>query len=321
MATEFSFGSFKAAPASYSWTGCHGVHDGGMDDPNGWIEFCVTHLGGKYQLSMQFAAGDSRPCQMRVGGNIVADNVAAGVTGGFGTDDIAWVDHGQVDLGPAGTVTVGFKSKSFMPHLAAFSLTPMGGPRARQLQADLNQVKKRFNQSGHAEQFSFSEGEQVPSLPAGCVDKATYGDHENARTADVTGLVQGRVSIGAAWDITNAQLGGDPCPGYGKTLQFSFRAGAEPNAAPGMYLPLPALPTGESRGEHGVLGAGIDYNHQPRDPVYSPHPDSLFKGHVASYTLNFDGVTDTMLGFTQFTRCVHTHRKPSQKLGFTHSLL
>ena len=224
---EISFESYTAAPPQYSWTGCYGVHAGGMDDPNGWIEFSVTHLGGKYRLRMQYAAGDSRPCQMSVGGNVVADNIAAEVTGGFDPGHIAWKDAGEVDLGAAGTVTVGFKSKSFMPHLAAFSLTPAGGQASCGAQSDRENLKRKLSETA------------------------------------------------------------------------------------GVYVPLPPLPTGESCGEHGVLGVGIDYeNMPPHDPAYDSHTDSMFNGHLAGYCLNFDALESTWLGFTQFTRVMNLFERP-----------
>jgi hypothetical protein len=52
------------------------------------------------------------------------------------------------------------------------------------------------------------------------VEEATYGNHESQETRDVTEIVQTKLDEGEEWEVTNAAMGGNPCPGHeGNTLK------------------------------------------------------------------------------------------------------
>ena len=65
--------------------GCEfSVHDGGMDDPDQWIGFELENPGPICELSFRYAAGDPRPVDVKVNGDVQLTGVATQVTGSFG---------------------------------------------------------------------------------------------------------------------------------------------------------------------------------------------------------------------------------------------
>ena len=125
-----SFGDYSYKPEKMTWdAGCQfSVHNGGMDDPNEWMAFEVQHNGGWHQLALRYAAGDPRPIDIKVNGELALQGVATQVTGGFGPQNIA-DDNGPFEslhLGTTGTAYIEFKSQSFWPHMSSFTLRPEG---------------------------------------------------------------------------------------------------------------------------------------------------------------------------------------------------
>jgi hypothetical protein len=99
------------------------------DDSSGWVEFDVLHGGGKHVLFVRYAAGDSRPLRVRVGGAEAVEEICAATTGGFGHGELQWFKECDVDLGNPGITKLSFRAKGFMPHIAKIRLDPQNGRR------------------------------------------------------------------------------------------------------------------------------------------------------------------------------------------------
>lgn len=89
------------------------------------------------------------------------------------------------------------------------------GGRSVQKGTPFGKIKYNVNNSEH----SFNEGDKVPSLVSD-VMSATYGDHDNGVTVDVTSVVQQQANEGYNWQVNNDIMGGDPCPGIRKSLRI-----------------------------------------------------------------------------------------------------
>jgi hypothetical protein len=60
---------------------------------------------------------------------------------------------------------------------------------------------------------------------SGTVVSATFGDHATNQVQDVTNIVQTKLNEGGEWELSNAAMGGNPCPGQedGITLKVTMR--------------------------------------------------------------------------------------------------
>ena len=190
-------------------------------------------------------------------------------------------------------------------------------------------------------EHSFREGDTVPAL-TGTVVSASYGDHENSKTADVTSIVQILVNQGDEWQVHNGNMHGDPCPGMGKTLCFQlspvpWSGGSPAPPQPPAHAPAPAPAPGPEEENHAIfpdadesgdeyvrvrgltpdgdncVGAGRDYeaNHPGRLIGSGTIPNAMFTGHAASFAF---GVSDpshkgTLLGVTQFVRILQVFER------------
>ena len=81
-----------------------------------FVEYEVdAAAGGRWTIRLRYAAGESRPLQLRVGDKVLAENICNTATGGFSVDNLAWTEI-EVDL-PAGTSRVRFERTGAFPHL------------------------------------------------------------------------------------------------------------------------------------------------------------------------------------------------------------
>lgn len=116
QALELSFGQTFSAPGTFQYPSNYGadlgINNGIMagDDADEatWITFRVAgHRGGAHDVFLRYAAQSPRPMRLRVNGRLVGQ-VAAGSTGGWGSDNAQWSRAAEcrVDLGAEGEEAV-----------------------------------------------------------------------------------------------------------------------------------------------------------------------------------------------------------------------
>lgn len=89
--------------------------------PN-WGEWALNvPAAGRYVLSVEYAAADSRPVDVRVNTALVYSGAVAGVTGGWCNSDARWAEVGEVSLA-AGANTLRLESAGVFPHLRSIRL-------------------------------------------------------------------------------------------------------------------------------------------------------------------------------------------------------
>lgn len=82
---------------------------------------------GSYQLELNYAAGASRPVKLFLNGQLLTDEAAAGVTGGFGDGDSKWMVEGIVAL-RNGKNVLRLERPGGTPHFDKVGLVPTDRP-------------------------------------------------------------------------------------------------------------------------------------------------------------------------------------------------
>lgn len=92
---------------------------------------------GPYQLDLRYASGESRSIQISLNGQVVLDNAASKVTGGFQPQHQQWHAEGILNF-KQGINTISFERESYFPHIDKFLLTPRPGEaETKRLTTDL----------------------------------------------------------------------------------------------------------------------------------------------------------------------------------------
>lgn len=82
--------------------------------------------GGPYQLDLRYAAGDVRPIQIYVNGELALASAANQITGGFYPQHQKWIAEGIILLNP-GSNKIKFQRDTYFPHIDRFLLVPRPG--------------------------------------------------------------------------------------------------------------------------------------------------------------------------------------------------
>jgi hypothetical protein len=82
---------------------------------------------GQYVLELKYASGGSRPVKLLLNGNLLTENAAAGVTGGFADSDARWMVECVLSL-KKGMNTVRLERPGGTPHFDKLALVPTDRP-------------------------------------------------------------------------------------------------------------------------------------------------------------------------------------------------
>jgi Protein of unknown function (DUF1553)/Protein of unknown function (DUF1549)/Planctomycete cytochrome C len=88
-------------------------------------EYALTvPKAGEYDLELRYAAQESRPVRVSVGGKVVLPQAAKGTTGGWNPEHQAWRPEGKVSLNE-GENTVTVEAHGLLPHIDKLAILPV----------------------------------------------------------------------------------------------------------------------------------------------------------------------------------------------------
>jgi hypothetical protein len=87
-------------------------------------EYDFNACAATYQLTVEYAAAESRAVEIYVNGKLVIPAGLAAITGGWSDAHQRWLPQGEVTL-RSGRNTLRLKRDNYFPHIRAFRLTPL----------------------------------------------------------------------------------------------------------------------------------------------------------------------------------------------------
>ncbi len=103
---------------------------------------------GKFYIHWLMASGESRPCRLRINGEVIREPILGDDTGGFHAPHLRWITTGPYTL-EKGENRIGLRSTGFMPHFRGFALSASAiAPEADPFEAMARELRAK-----HAEAF------------------------------------------------------------------------------------------------------------------------------------------------------------------------